>query len=288
MRFSALYIIFLSCLGCAKHSGTYKQMAATGTAIESQQLTTEADDAWNGRDDEAKLRLSLQKYEAAFQADPTNRHAAVRLTRGWYWLGDVKIDDKAAKLVAWDTAVQWGARCMAINADFTALLEKGNEKESTAIRSMKNEDIPCLYWTATALGKWAKTTGFTTLLKHKDTVKAYITKIDELDNGFFYSAADRYWGAYYAIAPSFAGGDMNKSKVHFLKSIEASPDYLATKVLYARYYATKTQDKSLFDRMLHEVLNADPEAIDEISPENRAEQAKAKKLIDTKSDYFAN
>ncbi len=288
MRFSAVILTILFSQACSKHSGSYEQLQASGTTEQSEQLTTEADAAWEERDDEAKLRLALDKYEAAYKANPTNRHAAVRLTRGWYWLGDVKVEGKDAKLAAWDTAVQWGARCMAVNTEFTGLLEKGNEKESTAIRAMGKEDVPCLYWTASALGKWAKLTGFTTLLKHKDTVKAYITKVDEIDNSFYYAAPDRYWGAYYAIAPSFAGGDLNKSKVHFIKSIEAAPGYLATKVLYAQYYATKMQDKSLFDQMLSEVLNADAEAIAELAPENRAEQVKAKKLLDTKSDYFAN
>jgi hypothetical protein len=288
MRFSVAFAALFLTVGCAKHSGSYEQLTATGTAEQSGLLATEGDGAWADRDEEAKLRLALDKYEAAFKADPTNRHAAVRLTRGWYWLGDVKTNDKDAKLAAWDTAVQWGSRCMAINADFTALLEKGNEKESTAIRAMSKEDVPCLYWTASALGKWAKLTGFTTLLKHKDTVKAYITKVDELDHSYNFAAPDRYWGAYYAIAPSFAGGDLNKSKIHFDKSIEAAPEYLATRVLYAQYFATKQQDKALFDRLLNEVLAADASVVTELAPENRAEQVKAKNLLDTKSDYFAN
>ena len=138
------------------------------------------------------------------------------------------------------------------------------------------EDAGCLYWTASALGKWAKLTGFTTLLKHKDTVKSYISTVQTLDNDFSYHAPDRYFGAYYAIAPSFAGGDLAKSKEHFDKSIAGSPGYLATKVLYAQYYATKMQDSQLYEKLLNEVISSDPEADPAIGPENKAEKPRLK------------
>jgi hypothetical protein len=144
-----------------------------------------------------------------------------------------------------------------------------------------------LYWTAIALGKWAKLKGFSTLLKHKDTVKRYVATVQNLDEDYFYHAPDRYFGSYYAIAPSFAGGDMNKSKNLFEKSISGSPSYLDTKVLYAQYYATKQQDRRLFERLLNEVISADPNAVPDIAPENKAAQAKARHLLETKGDYFS-
>ena len=109
----------------------------------------------------------------------------------------------------------------------------------------------------------------------------------ECDPNYSYAAPDRYWGAYYAIAPSFAGGDLDKSEKHFKKSILAAPGYLATKVLYAQYYATKRQDSALFETLLNEVISADATAIPELTPENKAEQAKARKLLETKANYFA-
>ena len=289
MRFSAFLAAALLFVGCAKHSGSYAVAESQGTAEQSQILQAEADAAWASRGDGAQLKLALEKYAAALGADAGNRHAAVRLTRGYYWYGDVHETTKEGKLAAWNTAVKWGARCMAINAEFTQILEKGGETEATATaKAMKVEDVPCIYWTASALGKWAKLTGFTTLLKHKDTVKSYIETVQRLDPDFSYNAPDRYFGAYYSIAPSFAGGDLGKSKKHFDISIAGSPGYLATKVLYAQYYATKMQDAELFETLLNEVITADPAAIVEITPENKAEQVKAQHLLDTKADYFAN
>ena len=289
MRNQALFFVSaLSFAGCAKHAATYEQATATGTAEQSTALFQEGQALWEGRDDDANLTAALEKFEAAYNADPTNRDAAIMLTRGWYWQGDVKLSEDEAKLEAWNTAVEWGGRCMAVNSEFTDLLQKGDESERTAIRAMKVEDVGCLYWTASALGKWAKLHGFGTLLKHKDTVKAYITRVGELDGAYFYAGPDRYWGAYYAVAPSFAGGDLTVSVKHFDKSIEAQPGYLGTKVLKASLYATKMQDQAMFDQLLDEVLAADADAIPELGPENRAEQNKAKNLKAKKSDFFAN
>ena len=288
MRIIPTLVISIPLLAsCAKHSATYEKATATGTAEQSQTLMDEGLALWDGRDDAEKLKAALGKFEAAYNADPTNRKAAELLTRGWYFWGDVKTDVEEEKLSAWDTAVKWGGRCMAVNAEFTDLLKQGGESERSAVRVMTAEDAGCLYWTASALGKWAKIKGFATLLKHKDTVKTYIAKVEEVDQDYYYAGPDRYFGAYYSVAPSFAGGDLDKSQVRFDKSIEAQPGYLGTKVLKAQYYATKRQDSELFDKLLDEVIAADPDAIPEIGPENRAEQAKAKNLKAKKSDFFA-
>ena len=93
MRTIAPIVLSLSLLtGCAKHSATYEQSAATGTAEQSQTLYNEGIALWEGRDDADKLTAALAKFEAAYNADPTNRDAAILLTRGWYFWGDAKTE----------------------------------------------------------------------------------------------------------------------------------------------------------------------------------------------------
>ena len=82
---SSLIILFAMTTGCAKHSAPYEQATATGTAAEAESLLNEGMELWAGRDDAASLKGALDKFEAAYTADPTNREAAVLLTRGWYF-----------------------------------------------------------------------------------------------------------------------------------------------------------------------------------------------------------
>lgn len=285
-----IVLLALLLTGCAKQAGSYSVdvPAAPVAADAKATMMAEADALWAERGDPAKLQAALAKYEQVYAADPMDRTVAGRLVRGWYFLGDGHQTVKEEKLASWAKAIDWGKKCLAINGEFTALLAKGDEDEASAARVFTKDDVPCMYWTSSALGKWAKATGITTTLKHLPTVKAYMTRVGELDPGYYYNGPDRYWGAYYAVIPSFAGQDLNKSKEYFDKAIAAQPDFLGNRVLLASEWAVKKQDKDTFKRELEGVVAGDPGVIPEIRPEAEAEQRKAKMFLDTIDDYFAN
>lgn len=287
-KLAPLLALALGLTACStKHAGTYELAQATGQASAVSSLVAEADALWDQRDQPEQLRAALVKYEAALAGDPSNRHVAGRLARGWYFLGDAYETEDEAKLAAWDTAITWGKRCLAINQDFTALLEKGDEDEASAVRVLTGEDVPCLYWTSSALGKWAKLSGLGKTLKNLPTVKAYMTRVGELQPTYFYAGPDRYWGAYYSAIPSFAGRDLDKSREHLDKAIAANPEYLGTQVILADFWARGSQDKATFVATLEKVVAADPGSNLDIAAENKAEQAKAQALLAQVDDYFA-
>jgi hypothetical protein len=245
----------------------------------------EADALWEQRADGAHLSSALALYEEVHASEPGNRKALQRLVRGWYFLGDGFTDDKAVKLERWAKAIGFGTQCLALNADFAARIAQG-EKEKDAVVAATRDDVPCLYWTSTALGKWAKAQSLTTTLKHLPTVKAYIAKAEEFDPTFFHYGPARYWGAYYAALPSFAGKDPEKSASYFQASIDGAPSYLATRVLRAEFLAVDLQDAAMFEADLNYVLAADPAALPEVVAENTKAQELARKLLDRKSELF--
>lgn len=280
-------------IACGKQIGSYEVAApaadaATASPDQKAALKAEADALWEERGDKAKLQAALAKYEQAYALDAADREIAGRLLRGWYFLGDGHETEKDAKLSAWSTSIEWGKKCLAINKEFTALLQKGDEDEASAARAFTVDDVPCLYWTSSALGKWAKLTGLTTTLKHLPTVKAYMTRAGELDPTYYYQGPDRYWGAYYAVLPSFAGQDLNKSKEYFDKAIAAQPNFLGHHVLLAENWAVKTQNKAEFERILNWVLAQPTDIIPEVKPEMEAEHRKAKQLLADIGNYFAD
>ena len=130
MKAPLLILAGLLATGCAtKSSGTYEVGSAASAADPGDALRAEADALWAERGDKAKLEQALAKYEQVYQADPTNREVATILVRGWYFLGDAHETEKEVKLERWDTAIQWGKKCIAINKDFAGLMEKGDVKE---------------------------------------------------------------------------------------------------------------------------------------------------------------
>jgi hypothetical protein len=284
-----LFALALSACGGGRATAYVVPAATAPVAADAvAALRTEAEGLWAERGDKEKLKAALAKYEAVYSSDPTDRDAAYHLLRGWYFLGDGHETEEDGKLAAWAVAIAWGGKCLALNKEFTDLLAKGDETEATAARAFTRDDVPCIYWTSSSLGKWAKMSGIGTTLKHLPTVKAYMTRVGELDNAYYYNGPDRYWGAYYSAVPSFAGRDLVKSKEYFDKSLAASPDFLGTHVLLAQEWAVASQDKATFEKELAWVLAQDPARIPEIKPEMEAEQRKAKALTDQKDDKFAN
>lgn len=255
---------------------------ATGDASAT---LAEADALWAGRVDPETLKAALAKYEEAWRQDPGNRLALERLTRGWYFLGDAHTSDKATKIELWATAMTWGDKCLALNAQYQGRVD-GGEKPKDAATSMGKADVACMYWYATALGKWGKIQGIAKALANLPTVKAFIGRAEELDAEHFYFGPARYWGTYYAVLPSFAGQDLVKSAAYFDASVQGAPDYLATRVLRAENLSPKVGNIDQFYDDLNAVLAFDPTTTPDVQPENTLEQAKARDMLAHVEEYF--
>lgn len=271
-----------------KSPGAYEAAAksaeAPATAEKSEAVTT-ADAHWAERGDAAKLSKALSAYETALANNPGDRYVLTQLTRGWYFYGDAHSTDKDVKIERWGKAIEYGKQCLALNEGFKAKIDAG-EKETEAVAASSAEDVPCLYWTASALGKWGKIQGLSKVMKHIPTVKAYIGRAEELDPEYFHFGPARYWGAYYSALPSFAGQDLDKSLMMFEQSITGAPGYLGTYVLRAEGPHVLRQDAVAFKADIDLVLAADPNAVEGIEPENAMEQAKAQRLLESMPELF--
>ena len=281
---TAIILSSLFLIGCGKKPGSYEITNASADA-QVEQLKAEADALWLERGNKDQLLKAMEVYEQLFAQNPDDKDVAVKLVRGWYFYGDAFETEVEAKRSAWDKAITFGEKCLSLNADFAAQVAEGTSKEEAA-STLTESDVPCTYWTASALGKWAKSGGLAVTLKHIGTAKAYISQVESLNPTYFHGAVHRYWGAYYSGLPSFAGQDLARSEAEFKKSMEISPDYLGTRVLYADYWATKNQEQiAVFDEMLQYVMQVDLDALDpELRPENEAEKRKAEALWAVRAD----
>jgi len=282
-------LIFLAALTTAcggKHPGKYQTLAVETTNTEgADALIAEADSLWEQRADLDKLTAAVDKYKKAIEANPKNRYAHERVVRGTYFIADAFTDEKEAKIAQLLTSIEWGKRSLAINDEFASRIN-GGEKEKDAIVSATKADAPCLYWTASALGKWAKANGIAKALKHIPTVKAYISKVEEMEPSYWHHGPTRYWGAYYSVIPSFAGRDLDKSSQYFDQTMSDSPNYLGSYVLRAENLAVANQDITQFDADLKKVLDFDLATQPDLAPENGREQIKAKALLEQRGELF--
>lgn len=285
MKRALTILVVLVLTACsAGRTATWKQKptesAPSADASVVADATAKGDSLWEKRDDKDSLTQALQSWELALAASPENTELLVKLARGYYLLADGHLrHEEAAYLANFEKGVDFAERALtSASPAFKARVAKG-DKVMDAVADVNVEGVPALYWYATNLGKWAKAKGFTTTLAQKDTIKTVMERCLELDPTFFYAGPPRYFGAYYAVAPSFAGGDLNKSEAFFKQSVELEPNVLATKVLWAENLAVKRQDKELFRALLEEVLAASDDIHPDLIPETRIEKVKAQELL---------
>ncbi|MEN0063064.1 MAG: TRAP transporter TatT component family protein [Myxococcota bacterium] len=290
-RWSMVVLGLLATAGCGKHSGSYSAVEAERAAQAEIEKRVEAADAlWAERVEEDKLMAAIDAYKAVLEADANNRHALHRLTRAFYFHATgFPPEDNDEKIARLDEAIQFGTRCIGQNEQIANAIEVEGEKERDAVQFATAEDVPCLYWTASALGQWGRASGIAKTLKHIPTVKAYMTKIEELDASFFNHGPARYWGAYYSVLPSFAGRDTDKSAEYFATSLKEAPHYLPTKYLRADTLAVAIDDAKMFTEDLMSMIQTAPDLMPEadITPENIREQIKAQKLLAERSELFS-
>jgi tetratricopeptide (TPR) repeat protein len=250
---------------------------------ESKLMLTEALRKWEARDDKESLEEAVSKFELALSGDEKNLEIMTYLVRGFFLLGDFYIEDPDLKKIYLTRAKDYGMKGLMTNEDF----QKREKKEGIekAIRELDPRETEILYWTAASLGKWSKANGVFSSLKFKGQIIEMIKKVEEQNPTFYHGAVPRFWGSFYAVAPSIAGGDMKKSKKYFEEAIALAPESLTSRVLFAELYWVKDDNKKEFKKELELVLKSSDGPAD-IAPENRMEKRKAERLLNKMDDLF--
>lgn len=243
---------------------------------EAKLLEEEALKLWKKRDHQESLEEALSKFEHVHRVDATDLETLAYLSRGYYLLGDAHYKSDDQKKKAFEKGREYGIEGMRTNSKFQKRMDKDDLEE--AVGELTEKEVPLIFWTAANTGKWAKINGIFSSLKYKDGILAMIKQVEKLKPDYFYGAVPRYWGGFYALAPSIAGGDMKKSKKNFQKSMEMAPEYLGTRTLYAEVYLAEVDADKEYKKQLEIVLSAS-DGPEEIAPENRLEKQKAKKLL---------
>lgn len=311
MFFGMMVLVTLMATACATSrdsalSQTDEQLLAGKTQGDFKAAVAEGDALWAERLDQSRLEGAIARWEAASDISTEGlseeeRRAELydlqlKLTRGYYFMadahlrlsGDAEEDDalKEKMKVFFNKGVSASEKALAIYSPEFGKAVRHDTPWPEAIKLLDKGGAPALYWYATNMGKWALLEGLGTILSHKDNIKAIMDMIESKDPSYYYGGAFRYFGAYYAKLPSFAGRDMDKSKSYFEKSIDKAPTYLATYVLKAELYATGVEDRDEFKKQIDFVLAFDLDSAPDIRPENEFEQRKARVLLGKMDDLF--
>ena len=161
------------------------------------------------------------------------------------------------------------------------------EELERRVAAMPAGDVPAAYALATAWAGWIQA--------HSDDWRAVadlgrvhplMARVVELDEGFDNGGPHLYMGVFETILPPALGGQAEVGRAHFERAIELSAGkHLLAKVFFAESYARLVYDRELHDRLLTEVLAADP-VHEGLTLMNTIAQEQARELLDTADDHF--
>jgi predicted anti-sigma-YlaC factor YlaD len=157
----------------------------------------------------------------------------------------------------------------------------------TFVSSMEKKHLPVLFALGNAWAGWimANTDDFNAIAD-LSRIEIIMQQVIELDPTYRDGAAFLYLGTLASFLPPALGGKPEQGKLYFEKALSLSQGKnLMVKVIYAKLYARMVFNRPLHDRLLQEVIAADPR-VEGYTLVNTWAQKQARELIAGGDDYF--
>ncbi|QTA80359.1 TRAP transporter T-component domain-containing protein [Desulfonema limicola] len=221
--------------------------------------------------------------------DPKNESLLISAANLYTAYTDVYVEDKERASKMTDKAMSYALRAVCANRSDACLMRELDFESFTKIINKINDmdSIPSLYTLGAAWAAWIQA--------HQDDwnavaeiarVEAIMAHIVKLQESYQDGGAHLYLGTLATLLPPALGGSPEKGRMHFERALEISGNKnLMAKVIYARQYARMIFDRDLHDRLLNDVLDANPE-VEGYSLLNILAQKKAEILLKNADEFF--
>jgi tetratricopeptide (TPR) repeat protein len=218
-------------------------------------------------DNEAMLRAGANLYGV---------YAAVFVTE----------PERAARLA--ERARKYGERALCERkSSLCGLAQRPHDEFVAALENLCKRDVPTFYaFTVSWLISIKANSSDWGALADLPKAESALERIIELDETYDGGSAHLYLGILQTLRPPALGGKPEVGRRHFERALALSEGKnLSVKVEYACGYARLLYDRELHDRLLREVLAADP-AAPGLTLTNVLAQEQAAELLRSGEDYF--
>jgi len=149
------------------------------------------------------------------------------------------------------------------------------------------DDVEALYSYSLAWAVWVQTHASDwNAIAELPKVEAAFERVLDFEEDYDSGTAHLYLGVLYTQRPASMGGKPEVGRGHFERAIALTDGRnLLAKVLFAKQYARLVFDRDLHDKLLEEVLAADPE-VTGFTLSNVLAQQQARTLLAESSEYF--
>lgn len=265
--------------------------SAQGCALKSNMMTSLSRSILNNNDlamVESGAPAYLIMVDSLIDQDPDSADMLSSGARLYTAYSEVFVTDKDRKKKLADKAMDYALKSIcSARSDACELKDKPFAAFSAVVDDMDEDDLPYLFTLGNAWASW--------ITAHKDDfnaladisrIEAIMHRVIELDDTYRDGGAYLYLGTLSTLLPPALGGKPEQGKRYFEKAISiCQGKNLMAKVVYAKLYAKMMFDRPLFDGLLKEVLETDPN-IDGYTLINTYAQEQAKQLLNEADDYF--
>lgn len=231
----------------------------------------------------------LLMVDAMIAGDPKNTGLLIAGAQLYssYTTGFVEERERASRLSERGRDYGWRGLCQS-NRTTCQSWHLPFDEFQAIIDDVPEKDVPALFAAGAAWATWVQVNrGDWTAVADKARVEAIMLRVTALDEDYRDGAAYAYLGVLNSIIPAALGGKPEQGRRDFERAIELSRGKdLMTKVLLAEDYARMVFDRELHDRLLVEVIEADPN-VPGLVLLNTMAQAQARRLLAESDEFFS-
>jgi hypothetical protein len=285
---AALALAVLALAGCRRAADTgaaFPEPARAPAVAQADAALADGDRAFADRGDAGRLGAALESYARAASLRPGDPATELRLARAEAFRGLAAPDPGRAR-EAHDASSRAAERALRALAPAWAHAIDAGEDPAAAAARVDAAGAEALYLLALGSMRAAQATGYAAVLAVKDAALAMMARAADLDERVDAAGPHRALGAWRAALPVAAGGGAAASRAHFDRARALAPDELLAPVAEAETYAVLVQDEARFERLLREVLAADPARDPARAPEAKVAQRRAGELLERKARLF--
>lgn len=237
---------------------------------------------------EAGAPAYLLMIDSLINEDPDSEKMLSTASLLYTAYADVFVKDMVRSRKMTAKALNYAQRAMCLSNDHACCLRQQPYEEFKAVvSSLDRTHMPALFSLGSAWASWimANKNDFNALADIS-RIEDIMQKVVQLDETYRDGAAFLYLATLSTFLPPALGGKPEQGKAYFEKAIELSRGHnLMVKVMFAKRYAKMMFDRQLHDRLLTQVINADP-VVPGYTLVNTYAQQQARQLLEEADDYF--
>lgn len=230
------------------------------------------------------MPAQLKLLEGLLKSDPENKELLTTLAMGFTGFTLLYVEDedpdRASNLYL--RARDYGIRALGARGPNLKNLK------DLSLKEIKVQDLQALLWTTVAWNAWINLNlDKPAAIAQLGAAQACLKKVLELDPEYFHGLPYILMGVSLSARSSMFGGNLAEAKVFFEKALELRErKFLLAQYYYARYYAVRAQNRSLFFELLEEVDQGKSAPLKDMCLINTMAKEKALRLKEMSEDFF--